>query len=198
MARSGLLFFFLASVASADTYVITTAGVWKLSIAQGVPSFSNVYPFVPGDRFISGDSDKSPEPEPKPPVDQTLVGKISTISKNTLKTEQEADALSALFRAIDNFDIADPRPVVKLALDSLLASPSVDVASKRNIQAWRTEVEKLGPYDKTMIKAVLLGLQRGTGVSPTATAEQRSSIADWLPLILQIIELLLKIFGGGK
>jgi len=184
----------LPSVAG-DIMIVTTAGVWQVSVgADGIPSATKALPFNADDQiiFAIGNIDK-----PLPPSNGTLAEKVASISKATLANAKEAEGMAVIIRTIRDLDTdaEQAKTIFNIAITALKAKITPEESAR--ITKWQSEILLIaGEFNRATLSSIDSGLIAAFG-GATDKDKSAEALADWLPLILQIIELIIKLFGKG-
>ena len=145
--------------------------------------------------------DGGPQP---PPGDSSIRDKVAVFSKDCLKNQQEAKALSLVVRLFvrDDADLSKSKAALARAIDVLEGS---SVQPQGRYRKWLTKLDEISPavYTREFINSVDQGLSQAWNLQSGALKSgeiARLDPVNLINLIKLIFELLrdLGIFGGGN
>ena len=186
---------FAASASSAiagNTYIVTKVGMWQIKVTDGMPSVLKVTEFNEDDHVIFAvDSIGGPTPPP-----DGITGKVAEVSKRVLANAKEAEGLMIIVKTIRDLkpNPTDAKAIFGIAVSALKVK--ITPAEAARVEAWATEINGLGEFDAVTLDGIVKGLASAFDLSSTAQVTEEG-LADWLPLILTIIELIIQLLAKG-
>lgn len=191
------------AVADDPIVFVTTAGVFRCDVQDGVPgTWSKVS--GPADVIVRGVRDGgggggtgNPTPNPPlPPTDSPLVQRVAETSKATLKDSLEATAVAATINALVKAGVSDTDFMSTLKTSLNLVDAKIGASGR--LDKWYTAVSTITSDSKVLIAGVqkAFDLEAATlaaiskSISGGEVVAEAVSFATLIETILRILQML--------